>query len=137
MQDRRAATRRIVAVRAQMHRTAEWELARIRREQAELEQNRAGVMETLNSTLFGPLLVDMVSRTLKRLSLEATRLAADAEAQAERVQAQAFALKRAERMAERVERETRAHEDRKAFQELAESAALRPGAAASKDASLT
>jgi len=137
MGDRRATTQRIVAVRAQMHRTAEWELARIRQEQAELERNRASVMETLNSAMFGPLLVDMVSRTLKRLSQEATRLAAEEAVQAENVQAQAFALKRAERMAERVARETRAHEDRKAFQELTESAALRPGAAAPKDASLT
>ncbi|MFH1558036.1 MAG: hypothetical protein ABII76_24795 [Pseudomonadota bacterium] len=74
---------------------------------------------------------------MKRLSQEAARLAAEEATQAERVQAQAFALKRAERMAEQVARETRAHEDRKAFQELTESAALRPGAAASKDASLT
>ncbi|MFH1553384.1 MAG: hypothetical protein ABII76_00715 [Pseudomonadota bacterium] len=64
MGDRRATTKRIVAVRAQMHRTAEWELARIRQEQAALERNRASVMETLNSAMFGPLLVDMVSRTL-------------------------------------------------------------------------
>ncbi|MEP9368266.1 hypothetical protein [Xanthobacter sp. VNH20] len=137
MGDRRATTKRIVGVRAQMHRTAEWDLARIRKDQAELERDRASIMETLNNTMFGPLLVDMVSRSLTRLSQEATRLATEEAAQAARVQEQAFALKRAERMAEQVARETRAHEDRKVFQELTESAALRPGASAPTDASFT
>jgi len=135
MAQRMKKAERIVAVQAQMHRKAEWELARISRERAALEAKREQMLETLTHDLFGPLLVEVVAKNLNRLADDGARLASEEESQTLRVREQALASKRAERMAKNVAAVERHAEEKAAFQELVESA-TRPKGRANGDASL-
>lgn len=123
MSDRLAKARRIVAVREQMHKIAEWEQARLIREQAELERTRGELLASYDHDLFGRLFAASVARRLAQVSRAAQTVGEAKARQEEKVRDEALALKRAERLETHAEVAARSEADKKAFQALVEASA--------------
>ncbi len=123
MSDRLAKARRIVAVREQMHKIAEWEQARLAREHADLERTRGELLASYDHEAFGRLFAASVARRLAQVSRAAQVVVEAKSRQEEKVRDEALALKRAERMEGHAEDAARAEADKKAFQVLVEASA--------------
>lgn len=129
MSDRLAKARRIVAVREQMHKMAEWEQARLAREHADLERTRGELLSSYDHDAFGRLFAESVARRLAQVSRAAQVVVEAKWRQEEKVREEALALKRAEKQESRAQDAARSEADKKAFQTLVEASA----AASSRD----
>lgn len=137
MDQRHRKAERILAVREQLQRAAEWRLADASRERTRLEETRQELLATLSSDLLGPLLVEHAARHLQRVATQSARAEARHRAEEVRVREETLATKRAERLAEVASRAARAASERKHLSDIAEASALRaPQAARSMDAVL-
>lgn len=123
MSDRLAKARRIVAVREQMHKIAEWEQARLVREHASLERTRGELLASYDHDQFGRLFAESVARRLAQVSRAAQVVVEAKSRQEEKVREEALALKRAERLETSAEEAARSEADKKAFQALVEASA--------------
>lgn len=152
MDPRHRKAERMLAVREQLQRAAEWRLADATRERSRLDETRQELLATLSSDLLGPLLVEHAARHLQRVAVERARAEARHRAEEVRVRDETLATKRAEHLAEAARATARAAAERKQLADIAEASALRappatrpaddrpaaarPAEAGSKDASL-
>ncbi len=134
MDPRHRKTERILAVREQLQRAAEWRLAEASRERARLDQTRQALVATLSSDLLGPVLLEHAARHLQRIAAESSRVEARQQAAQAQVREETLATKRAERLATAAAATARAAAERRQMAEIAEASALR--AADDGDASL-
>lgn len=113
--------RRIVKVQQEMHRLAEWRQAELVRRENELKAAQEEIVQVFNDhdKLYG-VVIEPMARKLKSLAGEETRVIRDREAQDRRVVEEAVRLKRAERMAARVEEDARHAEEKQSLRDLIE-----------------
>ena len=124
MRSRLKKVERVLAVQEQLHRLAQWKMAAIEREKAELADGQVDLLSALNedNALHG-LFVEAMTRRLKALAREAERLERARRVMEEQLSQQALKLKRTERMTDRVRREDRHGRDKRLFQDLLETLA--------------
>jgi hypothetical protein len=123
MKKRLDSITRVLDAQRQLHRAAEWQLARLQRQEAELEEDQRSLIAALNDD--NALQGLFIEATAKRMRAVARKIDATKEAkaqQAREVAAQASRVKRAERLAETVEREHRRDEERRDLAEVIEQA---------------
>jgi hypothetical protein len=131
MEDRLRKMKRIQEVQTRLHQVAEQNLIRLQREQAELKQAQVDIVEALNADdAFHGLFVDAMAGRLNRLAIETEKVMRAEIAQQKRVREEALRLKRAERMAGRLDLVARRNLEKRGFRELLE------GIGRDKDASL-
>jgi hypothetical protein len=126
MRDRLDKARRIERLQADLHRLAEWRHAQLVSRRGDLAVQQETLLATLNEdvSLHG-LFVASMARRLKALAGETERLQAQIDAQADRVLDQAKRLKRAEKLAARVEDEHRRAAEKHDLISLIEAATAR------------
>ena len=124
MRDRLKKIERVLAVQEQLHRLAQWKMAALDREKAELADGQVDLLSALNgdNQLHG-LFVEAMTRRLKALAREAERLERARRVMEEQLSDQALKLKRTERMTDRVRREDQLGRDKRLFQDLLETLA--------------
>lgn len=124
MADRLKKIERVLAVQEQMHRLAQWRIAAVEREKAEVAQGEASLLSALNddNQLHG-LFVEAMTRRLAVLAREAERLERLRRTMEEQLSEEALQLKRTERMTDRVRREHERGRDKRLFQDLLETLA--------------
>ena len=129
MQRRLNKVERILAVRGKLHRLAEWKVATLDREKAEVAIGQSALLDALNrdEALHG-LFVEAMARRLTALAREAERIDRAREVQSRRLLEEGLRLKLAERMTERVRRAHHQRLTRQGFEHLLE-ALLRPDGA--------
>lgn len=110
---RLARAKRLVAVQEQMRRLAERDLAATRRDIAQTEADRAGLLRVLAEERMQGLFLDAASSHLRRIAEKATQLTATASAQEANVLERGLAEKRTERWAEGLARDLREEEGRR------------------------
>jgi hypothetical protein len=126
MRKRLKKIERIVKVQEKLHQAAEWKLAGLNREQAELAASRRSLVEALNEDdAFHGLFVDAMARRLHLLAREADRVREAQTAQTAVVREEALRLKRTERLSDKVGREERRSAERREFQALLDGLAKR------------
>lgn len=124
MADRLKKIERVLAVQEQMHRLAQWRIAAVEREKAEVAEGEASLLSALNddNQLHG-LFVEAMTRRLALLAREAERLERLRRTMEEQLSEEALQLKRTERMTDRVRREHARGRDKRLFQDLLETLA--------------
>jgi hypothetical protein len=131
MDDRLRKMKRIQEVQTRLHQVAEQNLIRLQRERAELKQAQVDIVEALNADdAFHGLFVDAMAGRLNRLAIESEKVTRAEIAQERRVREEALRLKRAERMAGRLDLVARRNLEKLGFRDLLE------GIGRDKDASL-
>jgi hypothetical protein len=102
MKGRLESLGRILQVQRQLHRSAEWQLARLQQQENAVHEDQRQLLGALNEdqALHG-LLVQSMARHLRRTSEELETLAKAKAVQAETLRDQAGKLKRTERLRER------------------------------------
>jgi hypothetical protein len=121
MRKRLKKIERLVKVQEKLHQAAEWKLAGLNREQAELTASRVSLVEALNhDDAFHGLFVDAMARRLHLLAREADRVREAQTAQTAVVREEALRLKRTERLSDKLGREERRSAERREFQTLLE-----------------
>jgi hypothetical protein len=121
MEDRLRKMKRIQEVQTRLHQVAEQNLIRLQREQAELKQAQVDIVEALNTDdAFHGLFVDAMAGRLNRLAIETEKVKRAEVAQQKRVREEALRLKRAERMAGRLDLVARRNLEKRGFRELLE-----------------
>ena len=112
---------RVLAVQEQMHRLAEWRIAALDREKAEIARGQESLLGALNDDdpMHG-LFVEAMTRRLTALTREADRLAKAREVMEKKLTEETLKLKRTERMTDRVRREHATSEEKRLFQDLLE-----------------
>ncbi len=112
---------RVLAVQEQMHRLAEWRIAALDREKAEIARGQESLLGALNGDdpMHG-LFVEAMTRRLTALTREADRLAKAREVMEKKLTEETLKLKRTERMTDRVRREHATSEEKRLFQDLLE-----------------
>ena len=126
MQRRLKKIERVLAVQEKLHRLAEWRLAALDREKAEVAGSQAALLGAFNrdEALHG-LFVEAMARRLTALAREAERINRARDAQSRRLAEEGLRLKRVERMTERVRRAHLRQLTRRGFDDLLE-ALLKP-----------
>ena len=110
---------RILAVQERLHQLAEWKLARLDREGAELKSGQESLVDALNKDeTFHGLFVDAMARRLNALAKESERVSRAREAQSRRLSEEGLRLRRTERITERVRREYLKSLGKRGFEEL-------------------
>lgn len=124
MADRLKKIERVLAVQEQMHRLAQWRVAAVEREKAEVNDGQASLLSALNddNQLHG-LFVEAMTRRLTALAREAERLERVRRAMEQQLSQEALQLKRTERMTDRVRREHARGLDKRLFHDLLETLA--------------
>ena len=124
MADRLKKIERVLAVQEQMHRLAQWRIAAVEREKAEVAEGEASLLSALNddNQLHG-LFVEAMTRRLSVLAREADRLERLRRTMEQQLSEEALQLKRTERMTDRVRREHARGRDKRLFQDLLETLA--------------
>src|SRR5258707_4665919 len=131
MDDRLRKMKRIQDVQTRLHQLAEQRLVRLQCEQAELNQAQVDIVESLNADdAFHGLFVDAMAGRLNRLSVESEKINRAAIQQEKRVREEALRLKRAERLAGRLDLLARRNLEKRGFRDLLD------GIGAHTDASL-
>ena len=131
MEDRLRKMKRIQDVQTRLHQLAEQKLVRLQREQQELKQAQVDIVEALNNDdAFHGLFVDAMAGRLNRLAAESEKVYRAERMQEKRVREEALRLKRAERMAGRLDVAARRNLEKRGFRDLLD------GIGRSKDASL-
>jgi hypothetical protein len=124
MRKRLKKMERLVKVQEKLHQAAEWKLAELAREQAELTASRRSLVEALNEDdAFHGLFVDAMARRLRLLSRESDRVREAETRQSAVVREEAMRLKRSERLSDKLGREQRRALEKRDFQELLEALA--------------
>lgn len=108
MQQRLKKVDRLIKVQQHIHRSAELQLAALRRKEGELKVAQEDLLQTMGDTdaLHG-LFVDVIARRLKALSLEEARTQADIIAQKAVTTEKALRVKRSEKLHLRLRAEER------------------------------
>ncbi len=121
MNRRLKKTERILEVQEKLHRLAEWKLARIEEEQAELKSDQRSLVEALNENeaLHG-LFIEAMAKRLAALARETDRVNRTHDEQTKRLFAEALRLGRTERMTERLRRQYAEELWRRGFQDVLE-----------------
>lgn len=124
MRNRLKKVERVLAVQEHLHRLAQWKMAALEHEKAELAEGQAGLLSALNddNQLHG-LFVEAMTRRLTALAREAERLERARRVMEEQLSDEALKLKRTERMTDRVRREHALGRDKRLFQDLLETLA--------------
>ncbi len=124
MADRLKKIERVLAVQEQMHRLAQWRIAGVEREKAEIAEGEASLLSALNddNQLHG-LFVEAMTRRLSVLAREAERLERLRRTMEQQLSEEALQLKLTERMTDRVRREHAHGRDKRLFQDLLETLA--------------
>ena len=124
MADRLKKIERVLAVQEQMHRLAQWRIAAVEREKAEVAEGEVSLLSALNddNQLHG-LFVEAMTRRLAVLAREAERLERLRRTMEQQLSEEALQLKRTERMTDRVRREHARGRDKRLFQDLLETLA--------------
>lgn len=124
MADRLKKIERVLAVQEQMHRLAQWRIAAVEREKAEVAEGEVSLLSALNddNQLHG-LFVEAMTRRLAVLAREAERLERLRRTMEQQLSEEALQLKRTERMTDRVRREHARSRDKRLFQDLLETLA--------------
>jgi len=121
MQRRLKKIERVLSVQEKLHRLAEWQLAAVDREKAEVAGSQAALLDAFNrdGALHG-LFVEAMAKRLTALAREADRLDRARATQSRRLLEEGLKLKRVERMTERVRRAHLTHLTRRGFDDLLE-----------------
>jgi len=124
MRDRLKKVERVLAVQAQLHKLAQWQMAALEREKVELADGQASLLSALNADnqLHG-LFVEAMTRRLTALAREADRIERARRVMEQTLSEEALKLKRTERMTDRVRREHASGRDKRLFQDLLENLA--------------
>lgn len=112
---------RMLAIQQKMHRLAEWKLADLDRQKADLAESEARLFGALNDDehLQG-IFVEAMARRLAALARDADRLKREREAQNQRLTEAGLKMKRTERMGRRLRRDSRKEAEKRGFAELLE-----------------
>jgi len=115
---------RILAVQKRLHQLAEWRLAELDREKAELIDGQKALVAALNhdAQLQG-LFVEAMARRLSALARETDRVNQARNAQFRRLVEEGLRLKRTERMTAGVRRDYRTSQSKQGFENLLETLA--------------
>lgn len=110
---------RVLAVQKQLHRLADWELASLDREKAELAAGETALVSALNGddNLQG-LFIESMARRLKALAIEAERLNQSRKVVSARLTEAGLSVKRTERMTAKLKREMEAEIGKRGFADL-------------------
>ena len=129
MDHRLKKIQRVLEVREKMHELAEWKLAALDREKAELNAGQQELLGALNREdgLHG-LFVEAMARRLTVLARETERVNQARAAQLGRLFEEALALKRSERMTTKVRKEYLRDLWKRGFDDLLEALMKRDGA---------
>jgi hypothetical protein len=129
MDKRLRKTRRLLKVQEQLHQIAEWKLATLQRQGAELQSTQETLIATLNDdeALHG-LFVEARSRRLQALAVEEGRVNAAQEEQKKAALDRAMQVKRTERMVDSLAVEHRRMTEKKDYLLLLDSLATKSGA---------
>jgi hypothetical protein len=123
MNKRLQSVGRILEAQRQLYRAAEWQLARLKRQEADLEAEQLSLIAALNDdqALQG-LFIEATANRLRAVAkrIEAARQAR--ERQEAELAEQAVRVKRAERLADSVELEHRRAEERRELAQIVEQA---------------
>lgn len=114
MSERLKKMDRIWTVQKQLHKMAEWELARLQRKSAELEAAQVALIEALNddSQLYG-LFTDAAAKRLQSLAAQANQIRAEQLIQADATLEKALQAKRTEKMVASLKDATRKENEKK------------------------
>lgn len=129
MDQRLKKVERILIVQRRLHQIAEWKLAGIDRERAELQSGRESLVEALNQDrqIHG-LFVEAMARRLKALAIETDRVNRERALQEKRLLEEGLRLKRTERMTEKVKRELVKSLWKRGFDDLLDTLGRKDGA---------
>jgi hypothetical protein len=129
MKQRLQSIERILAIQERQRQLAEWKLAALDRERAEIAANEERLFSALNDDerLQG-IFVEAMARRLAALAREAERLGREREAQSLRLTEAGLTMKRTERMTERLRREYLEQLGKRGFAELLDVLARREDA---------
>jgi uncharacterized protein YigA (DUF484 family) len=112
---------RILAVQEKLHRLAEWKLARIDEERAELKSDQQSLVEALNENeALQSLFIDAMAKRLATLARETDRVNRTHDEQTKRLFAEALRLGRTERMTEKLRRQHAEELWKRGFQDVLE-----------------
>jgi hypothetical protein len=119
MEKRLKKIERALSVQKQMHRLAEWQVAALDRERAELAESQVSLLGALNrdQALHG-LFVEAMARRLAALARENERLNLARIAMAKRLTEAGLKVKRTERMGGKIRRAVDAAAEKRAFTDL-------------------
>ncbi|WP_230533138.1 hypothetical protein [Microvirga roseola] len=110
---------RILKVQRQLHKLSELKLVRLERAIVELRAEEAALIESLNdSDALQGLFVDARAKRLQSLAGQVSQTEATKLVQGQRTLDRAMQAKRAERMADRLEKEDRRQGEKKSLQEI-------------------
>ena len=128
MSERRDKIRRIKRLQADLHRLAEWRLAKLAQQERSLAEQQEAMLVSLNDedALHG-MFVGAMARRLKSLSGESEVVRAMHDAQSERVLTEAKRLKRVDQMAGRVEDEHRRDAEKRELAQIVDALLARRG----------
>jgi hypothetical protein len=119
MKKRLESMERVLAVQRQLRQLAEAKLTELQRREAALEASRHELVEALNGdTMLHGLFIDAMARRVRSVSTEIADLERAKEAQTKRLLEQTGRQKRAERVASSLDREYRAHLEKRDLAEL-------------------
>ncbi|MGI6246120.1 MAG: hypothetical protein ACOYJQ_10165 [Pseudochelatococcus sp.] len=121
MKDRLRKIERVVEVQRQLKRLSEWKLALLRRDEIGLRKAQEDLIGRLNDgAVHHGLFVGSMARRLTRLAQESEEVRAKSEALQERVRDEALRLKRTERLARDVARESEADDEKVGLERILE-----------------
>lgn len=132
MNRRLAKISRIVAVQKQIHRLAEWQLADLQRQEAELQERARLLIESLNGdTPLHGLFVESTAKQLRRVGVASGAVAEAREAQTERVVGERRKLRHVERIEEETALDAERQDEKSRLEQIIESALGRANGMAS------
>jgi hypothetical protein len=119
MSDRLRKLKRIQGVQTRLHQLAEQKLVRLQREQEELKRAQVDIVDALNADdAFHGLFVDGMAGRLNRLARESDKVGRAEDMQRKRVREEGLRLKRAERLAGRLDRAEQINTEKRGFRDL-------------------